>query len=575
MTYRIVIIGIVAATLFAASAVPTSAQDAKAGLQAKIAGGLTSAGVYGRVYHKNSMEQIYDLFDSLGFDQVQRNRVIWRAGGDKGVTDLMAQAVKAGGKAGGAKLLADNKIDPENLLRAICIECVTDPDRKGAQGAINRLKQNKLTDEMINDTLDLPYTEWALGDKPKGALTGDITKIDGVDVLRLWGTPRQRGYAYGRLMCFSIMAMINKHLLSENVDGSLRDISYDGITDLQYMRFDFDETTLEEAKGMLQGMLDLLSDDERKLYKYKRGVKLADILALQTTGEWVGMGCSTLAIGPGNSKLIGHNSDLVYDENGEILKRPIWLVIFPDKKTEKGLQPYAALVAPGQLAGYCAFNKAGGFAMVQDGDGDNTDKVCCRVRTQLIRRVLEKNNNAQKLADEMNAALAGQRFRRGAIVVAGGKRGRTVVFEADGDLRDNKGVEFRLSSPEAGKNGLSATNHFVTRKREERDAAIEKARAAKAYDPPAWYEFSNTRLTALNDAAAGDKNVDTVDGMFAALKTAELLARDNSATMHAYVIEPEENRVHVKIARDRTGGAHTQAASTVSFERLFTPREEK
>ncbi len=399
-----------ALALLAACGVWGNAQDAKTALQAKVAGGLTSAGVYGRIYHKGSMEKIYDVFESLGFDQNERNQVIWRAGGDKGVTDMMANAIRTGGKAGAIKLLKDNKVDAENLLRALCIQCAGDEDRKGAHGAIAAvIKRDGLTHEVVNDTLDLPYTNWELGPHPVGELCGDITHLESMEVLRLWGTPRQRGFAYGRLMCFSIMAMINNYLLSENIDGSLRNISYDAITDLQYMRYEFDATTLEEAKGMLMGMQDLLEDKESRLNKYKRPIKLADILALQSAGERVGRGGSAFGIRPGASGLVGHNSDLSYDENGEILKRPIWLVVFPDKKTERNLQPYAAIVAPGLLAGPCAFNKAGSFALVQDGDGDNTDKVCCQVRTLLARRVLEKNSSPQKIGDEMAAALSGSR----------------------------------------------------------------------------------------------------------------------------------------------------------------------
>jgi len=130
------------------------------------------------------------------------------------------------------------------------------------------------------------------------------------------------------------------------------------------------------------------------------------------------------------------------------------------------------------------------------------------------------------------------RLHRGAIVVVGGKKARTVVFEADGDHADQKGIEFRVISPEAGKSGLSATNHFVTRKHDEREAEIAKKRKEeKHYDLPGWLEFSIKRLDALNEAAKA-KETDTVDGMFAALKKAEWLARDNTVTTCAYVIEP-------------------------------------
>jgi len=149
--------------------------------------------------------------------------------------------------------------------------------------------------------------------------------------------------------------------------------------------------------------------------------------------------------------------------------------------------------------------------MLQDGDGDETDSVCCKVRTLVAAGC----SNATPISSSC-PTIWGRRSPTCGCIAApswswGAKRRRTVVFEADGDHADQKGIEFRVISPEAGKSGLSATNHSSRAKHDEREAEIAKKRKEeKHYDLPGWLEFSIKRLDALNEAAKA-KETDTVE----------------------------------------------------------------
>lgn len=531
--------------------------------------GLNSAAVFLRVYHKASAEKILGVFFGVGLNEDQRNRVMLRAGLTREQIGAIAAQAQANGLKGAAKTFTDFKLDPEDVLKALCITLVTEYDVRTAIDFV--LKREGLGEDVLNDALNLPYRGWELGSAPQGELCGKLEKLEGVDVLRLWGAPRQRGYAYGKLMAKQIMGFVNRHMLTEAMDGAVGDIPWDAICDAQYMRFDFDAAHLEELKGMLVAMNEELSDAERSVAKYKRPLRLSDLLALNTAGDWAGVFGSALCTRVGESNLAGKNIDVRYDDNNEIFRRPLWLVIEPEKKTEKGQVGYATLTWPGFICGYVAFSHNGAFAMLHDGDGEMLDKVHCQPRALLLRRALQKCQGAAKFPEELAAQLERINVTRGAVVVAGGRKSRPpyVVAEVDGNHEAGKGVDFRTQSPEAGRNTLTAATAFEARYREARDKYYAERKAKDpAFEMPGYLVEARERVKKLNDASR-NKEITNVESLFAALKRAESTGQGRITTTLAAVVDADKGLVHIKLAQTRTAGAHAAETKKFELDKLF------
>ena len=531
--------------------------------------GLNSAAVFLRVYHKASAEKILGLLFNVGLNDDQRMRVMWRSGMTRDQIVSVSSGAQAGGLKGAVKAYTDLKLDAEDVLKALCLALINEYD---VRTAINFVMQREgLTEDIINEALNLPYHGWELGSAPQGELCGKLDTLEGVDVLHLWGTPRQRGYAYGKLMAKSIMSFVNRHMLTEAMDGAVGDVPWDAICDSQYMRFDFDAAHMEELKAMLLAMNEELKEPERMVAKYKRLLRLSDLLCLNTAGDWAGVLGSTLCTRAGDSNLAGRNVDVRYDDNNEIFKRPLWLVIEPEKKAEKGLGAYATLTWPGFICGYVAFSQNGAFAMLQDGDGENLDKVHCQPRALMLRRALQKCQGAGKFPDELAGQLEKINIMRGAIIVAGGRKSRPpyVVAEVDGNHEDSKGVEFRTLSAEAGKNTLTAADMFELRYREERDKYFaERKEKDPTFELQGHIVESRERLKKLN-AASRNKEITDVETLFGALKKAEFTGQNRFTTVNAFVIDADKGVVYVKLGQTRTVGAHGVATKKFELEKLF------
>ena len=531
--------------------------------------GLNSAAVFLRVYHNASAEKILGLLFNVGLNDDQRVRVLLRAGLNREQITAVGSGAQANGLKGAVKAFTELKLDPEDVLKAMCIVLVNEYD---VRTAINFVIQREgLSEDMLNEALNLPYSGWELGSAPQGDVCGKLDKLEGVDILHLWGNPRQRGYAYGKLMAKQIMSFVNRHMLTEAMDGAVGDIPWDAICDAQYMRYDFDPAHMEELKGMLLAMNEALSEPERTVAKYKRLLRLSDLLCLNTAGDWAGVYGSALCTRAGDANLAGRNLDVRYDDNNEIFKRPLWLVIEPEKKAEKGLGAYATLTWPGFICGYVAFSQNGAFAMLQDGDGESLDKVHCQPRALMLRRALQKCQGAARFPDELAAQLERINVTRGAIIVAGGKKSRPpyVVAEVDGNHEDSKGVEFRTLSPEAGKSTLTAATLFEVRYKEEREKwYAERKEKDKNFEMPAYITDARERLKKLNDASR-NKEISDVESLFAALKKAEFTGQNRVTTVNSFVVDADKGLVYVKFGQTRTAGAHGVETKKFELEKVF------
>lgn len=124
------------------------------------------------------------------------------------------------------------------------------------------------------------------------SLTGSLETIEGVPVLRLWGTPRERGYAQGWLLADEILAGADQGLRS--FFGGNPGLYAERVLPLAARVFAFDEDETAEIEGLVDGIRARRPDGTVPFLG--RLPTVDDSKVLNTFGDWYALGCSSAAV---------------------------------------------------------------------------------------------------------------------------------------------------------------------------------------------------------------------------------------------------------------------------------------
>lgn len=164
----------------------------------------------------------------------------------------------------------------------------------------------------------LAAAPWAGAAEPEGGavvvepkITGRFEKLGGQHVLTLWGTPRERGFAHGWLLADRLVAGA-EHDFGKLLKPFLP--FYEGmIRKTVVPRFAFDAREREEIEGLYEGLKARRGEQGVVLESLGRAFDVTDLIALNTFGDWYGLGCSSLAVwgrhSEGGVPRVGRNFD--------------------------------------------------------------------------------------------------------------------------------------------------------------------------------------------------------------------------------------------------------------------------
>ncbi|MGE0193615.1 MAG: C45 family autoproteolytic acyltransferase/hydrolase [Planctomycetota bacterium] len=160
-------------------------------------------------------------------------------------------------------------------------------------------------------------------------VTGRLEKRGPQTVLTLWGTPRERGFAHGYLLADSLLAGA-EHDFGQLLKPFLP--MYEGFVRGKIVpNFALDAREREEVEGLIEGLKAKRGEDGVRVEALGRAFDITDLIALNTFGDWYGMGCSSLAVWGRHSKdgtpRVGRNFDfpafdLVTDHGLVVVRAP-------------------------------------------------------------------------------------------------------------------------------------------------------------------------------------------------------------------------------------------------------------
>ncbi len=239
---------------------------------------------------------------------------------------------------------------------------------------------------------------------PEG-VTGRLETRGNRRVLTLWGSPRERGYAQGYLLADVIVRGI-EHDFERVLKPFIP--TYESVVRRGVVpKFGFSPRELEEMEGLHEGLVAALPEERRIVKGLDRAFDLTDIKALNTFGDWYGLGCSSLAVWGrlthDGKPLVGRNFDF---PGFYLLVAHQYIVVrAPDGEA----QGQVGVSYPGSIGTMTGMNPAGVFVAIHDVRIKPAFDKAMRPnvpRLIAVRRLLEQTRGADACAQALRLTRA-------------------------------------------------------------------------------------------------------------------------------------------------------------------------
>lgn len=363
---------------------------------------------------------------------------------------------------------------------------------------------------------------WAQ-DQPAAKIKGTLSDIEGIPLLKVWGTPREQGYAQGYLLADKMVRLLN-NMLSNGTIFSPDCFQKQFLDHLDLMKIA--PAYEEELRGMLAGVEAELGGPA-EIPSLGRPLRYEDLVALNCIDlKSARFGCSSFAAwGPmtkDGHTICGRNLEWPLDP--ALVESQFILVRLPAPGSDA--LGWVSVFFPACIGCTTAMNEEGVVLAQHDAMGKTPTMIKgFTSRTLMQRAALETAHAGSALKNVEEVFRRQHSFLGENMLVAWPYKGRdsAVVFEHDADLKDSDGVTVR--KPRKADSFLVCTNHY--RKRE------------SAQDCPRFSKLTE-QLAAIAESD-GRRHV-TVSGAWKLLESAPIA---QLATYHRAVFEPNKKVMHV------------------------------
>ncbi len=285
-------------------------------------------------------------------------------------------------------------------------------------------------------------------------IKGELTRVEGVRVLRLWGSPREQGYAHGRLLAREIRDVIDGFVsiaLMKEGRGAYERLAAES------RRATVPEACASEMRGLVEGMRAALGEEARsKVLQRPLDYELA--LVANSLPDWA---CSSFAAWGEKTRsgglIAGRNLD--YPVPPVILSTQIVIV----REGSVGRLAWMNVGVPGLVGVTTAVNEGGFAFFLHDADGlERTVKEGFMPRGFALRNLAEELPAAGAIERARDILSGIPTWRANSFLICGPAQSRELpagVIEYDGGLRDEDGH----ATLRTGIEYVCCTNHYRLR----------------------------------------------------------------------------------------------------------------
>ncbi len=376
-------------------------------------------------------------------------------------------------------------------------------------------------------------------------IKGDLREIDGVSVLRVWGSPVDRGYAHGYLMADKILEVLDGYVGDTNLSGGPSGHARSVAKVSAIMKIPDDYR--REIEGMLAGI------------RAKRGGKVAvpclgrkleyeDLLVMNCIPDSSPFGCSSFAawgnMTTDGSTIAGRNLDWVW---AEILTDSQVIVAHILDKDD-GKIAWVSVTWPGFIGCLTGMNAEGVTVSMHDVRAPRSVPSGFTPRAFTLRDAIEAahartaREDIEKILRERVCAV-GNNIPVALPQLSG--RPASYVFEYDGVLSHGKGLTVRKGPTRetVGHAGTRTSGHQAcTNHYRERREPVKCSR----------YAGFRSSMEKISRAEKREKKM-SVAGAFEMLAEASFSPSGGCriTTYHSIVFEPGKRRMSVCFSKGR------------------------
>lgn len=363
-------------------------------------------------------------------------------------------------------------------------------------------------------------------------VTGSLETVQGIRVLKLWGTPYERGYAHGYLVGKDVVELFESAVLDPRVLADTQ--QYEGTVRLHFVgkKMNFDPLRREELRGMLDGIVASAGPAALRLKRLGRNLDLRDLEAINSLADWYRFMCSSFSAwsgAPGAGEMLtARNLDFLLLP-GLDTKHLVIAYLEPGV----GKRRWVSVAWCGLIGAYTAMNEDGVTISMHDAQGRVSSGPGPFVpRSLALRDALEAATAANAVADVRRVLSVKQVIGGNNIHVSAPFANQpqpAAVFEYDGDLSIDGGVTVRLSDATPLPDWIACTNHYCRR------AVRAEARAG-----------SLERFTTIEQNLRQARQNHVPIGLAFARKVLADVGRQG--TLHSVVFFPNRKELHVSLA---------------------------
>lgn len=386
--------------------------------------------------------------------------------------------------------------------------------------------------------------------RPHRELSGTLTKKGGRHVLTLWGSPEQRGYAHGYLLAKEIHALIAHDFAGFLATRRMTPEIYEKkIVRGLVGAFRWSKDELAELSGMFAGFQARLKPEERRVEFLDRELMLADLKAINTAGDWLNLGCSSIAMRGGHTEdgkpVVVRNFDFFGFRS--LLDDQLVLRSLPHKGSPDR-RAFVAVTHPGSIGVITALSDARVFVSVHDVPRRAAPLTYFRPnipRLIALRRLAESLAADDAVASAHASLLEWPTLYGNNFMIATAGRGAFAgVIEYDSDRGLDRGATLRggdRAGAALASDWLACTNHHRAR----RVRANSKLDWCKRYrDLDAWFAKRDADSRPLGVPALFD-----LASLVSMSAKDEVQKRIAVGTLHQAVARLGPGELHLKLGK--------------------------
>jgi hypothetical protein len=388
----------------------------------------------------------------------------------------------------------------------------------------------------------------------EAAVNGTVRQVGNQQILNLWGTNYEMGYAHGYLMADKIRDLVDHYMIGTLAGGNVavyndllaRDASPEG--------FLWQQQYLDEINGMSDGM----TASGKNLYvpRLGRNIDSRDIRAFNLQDQFW-FSCSSFGVWgnatSGGETILARNFDFYYDNQGNIANYQIIIAYEPTGKAK-----FISFAWPGMVGVYSGMNESGVSALVNTGNGDNPYSGPFHPIVEVFRSVLENTTPANYLTEPLFIVDSFYELTPEILQIG-------IPYQGSGDpvyyieeSPDWNAIRYPADT-DPGYDHIIATNHFI-----------------KALPPPSSGDsvtrYNMIRNGLINLYGTGDRKVDSAEARGLLRSVADVVA----PTLNSMIIRPNRMEFDLSFAKLENGtftSAKDMQPQTYTWTSLFPSHE--